>query len=136
MTIPTSGGEQNASSIYLISDYKIERYINWHNNRPTHSLQILGGIDTDSYNKLRKLFPSGNCFIVLGKNENFATALWEIGYQLFNLLLQAHALHLTYKAILLDEDHKVIFRSLGITDLVAAFLLSHDSKNRKSHERI
>jgi hypothetical protein len=77
MTIPTAGGRQNISSIYQISDNQLCRYLNWHNNRPTHSLEVLGEIDIDFYSELIKLFPSNNCFIVLGKNEPFGRALWD-----------------------------------------------------------
>jgi hypothetical protein len=127
MTVPTSGGEQNASSVYLIRDDKLFKYVNWHKNRPTHSLETLGKIDLDVYNQLMRLFPFHNSFIVIGKNIDFATALWEVGYQLLNLVLQAQALGLGlgYEAILLDENQKEIFRSVGIKDPVSAFLLRH-----------
>ncbi len=127
MTIPTCRGEQNISNVYLISDYKLFRYINWHRNRPTHSLKVQGEIEIDSQNELTKLFPLGNCFIVMGKNDNFARALWEVGYQLLNLMLQAQALDLAFKAILLDENQKKTFRTIGIMDPVAALLLKRKS---------
>ncbi len=123
MTMPTSGGEQNISSVYLISDCKMSRYLNWHNNRPTHSLEMLGEIDSDLHNELIKLFPLNNCFIVIGKNENFAIALWEVGYQLLNLLLQAHSLDILYQAALLDETQKTLLRRMGVKDPVAAFAI-------------
>jgi hypothetical protein len=85
MTIPTSGGKQNASSVYLISDHKLSGYINWHKNRPTHSLEMLSEINFDLHNELRKRIPFHNFFIVIGKNIDFATALLEVGYQLPNL---------------------------------------------------
>ena len=124
MTIPSSHGEQNISSVYLISDYRLSRYSNWRRNRPTHSLEVLGEIDVDLHNKLKELFPLHNFFILLGKNENFSRALWEVGYQLLNLLIQAHALDLTYKAILLDENQRKIFQGIGIKDSVSVFLLN------------
>jgi len=125
MTVPASGGEQNASSVYLIRDDKLFKYVNWHKNRPTHSLEMLGKIDLDVYNQLMRLFPFHNSFIVIGKNIDFATALLEVGYQLLNLVLQAQALGLSYETILLDENQKEIFRSVGIKDTVCAFLLRH-----------
>jgi len=125
MTVPTSQGEQNASSVYLIRDDKLFKYVNWHKNRPTHSLETLGKIDLDVYNQLMRLFPFHNSFIVIGKNTDFATALLEVGYQVLNLVLQAQALGLSYETILLDENQKEIFRSVGIKDTVCAFLLRH-----------
>lgn len=124
MTIPTAGGRQNISTVYLISNNKLCRYSNWHGNRPTHSLEVLGEIDIDLYNELIKLSPSHNCFIVIGKNEDFARALWEVGYQLLNLLLQAKALDVVYGAILLDEAQRRIFSSAGIKHPVAAVALN------------
>jgi hypothetical protein len=87
-------------------------------------LEVLGEIDVDLHNKLKELFPLHNFFILLGKNENFSRALWEVGYQLLNLLIQAHALDLTYKAILLDENQRKIFQGIGIKDPVSVFLLN------------
>jgi len=133
MTIPFWGGENDISSVFLISDFNLSKYVNWRKNRPTHSLEVLSEINIDVHNELIKLFPFNNCFIVLGKNENFARALWEVGYQLLNLLLQAQALDLDYKAILLDENQKKVFRSVGIKDPVSAFLLRRKSGYQKNH---
>lgn len=132
MTVPTSQGEQNASSVYLIRDDKLFKYVNWHKNRPTHSLETLGKIDLDVYNQLMRLFPFHNSFIVIGKNTDFATALLEVGYQLLNLLLQAQALDLAYEAILLDENQKEIFRSVGIKDPVCTFSLRQRTEQEES----
>ena len=119
MTIPTSRGEQNISSVYLMSDYKLSKYSNWHADRPTHSLKLLGQIGVDSYKNLMKQFPSYNCFIVLGRNEHTVRALCEVGYQLLNLLLQAYALGIFYKAVLLDEGHKEVIQNMGVKAPVA-----------------
>ena len=123
MTIPVSRGDQHISSVYLISDHKLYRYLNWNKDRPTHSLEVLGEIDIDFYNELIKVFPSHKCFIVLGKNEPFARALWEVGYQLLNLLLQAKALDVVYQAILFDEAQRKTFGSVGLKHPVAAVAL-------------
>ncbi len=132
MAVPTSGGEQNASSVYLIRDDKLFKYVNWHKNRPTHSLETLGKIDLDVYNQLMRLFPFHNSFIVIGKNIDFATALLEVGYQLLNLVLQAQALCLGYEAVLLDENHKKAFRSVGIKDPVCTFALRQRTEQEES----
>lgn len=131
MTIPTWAGEQHISSLYLISDQKLFRYVNWHRNRPTHSLEAVGEIDIDLHNELVKLFPLSNCLIVLGKNETFARALWEIGYQLLNLLLQAHAVDVAYQAALLDKTHKEIFHGIDINSPVAVVALRTNDGNKK-----
>jgi len=133
MTIPTAGGRQNISSVYLISDNQLYRYLNWQKNRPTHSLLVVRKIEIELHKELLETFPFSNCFIVLGKNEGFGRALWEVGYQLLNLLLQAQALDLVYKAILLDENQKETFRFIGIPDPVFAFFLRHKNVDQGSH---
>ena len=127
MTIPTSQGKQNISSVYLISDNKLSRYVNWHRNRPTNSLEVLGEIDIDLHNELIKSFPFNNCFVVIGRNKAFATGLWEVGYQLLNLLIQAHALGLAYHAALLDETYKNMFSKTPINGPIAVLALKTQS---------
>ena len=139
LTIPTWGGEQDISSVYLISNYRLYKYINWYRNRSTHSLEELNKINEDLMYKLEKLFPSNKNLIVLGKNENFNRSLWEVGYQLLNMLLQAHALDMPYEAALLDEDQKSALRNIGIKDPVAivALLCSYhvEKKENMIHEK-
>ncbi len=123
MTIPTWAGEQHISSIYLISNSKLSQYVNWRKNRPTHSLDELGEVSTNIQMKFEKLFPSWNCFIVLGTNETFKRAWWEIGYQLLNILLQAYSLDLAYQTILLDATQKAPFQDTKINNPVTAIAL-------------
>lgn len=123
MTIPTWASEQNISSVYLVSNNKLSQYINWANNRPTHSLLELRKIDKASLYQLKSSFSLNDKFIVLGKNENFNRALWEVGYQLLNILLQAKALDIPYEAALLDENQKNVLRNIGIKDPVAMITL-------------
>lgn len=119
MTIPTWAGEQNISSVYLISNNRLSTYINWDNNRPTHVLSELNKIDKQVFDRLVESYSPNDRFIVLGKNEDFARALWEVGYQLLNLVLQASILNIDYRAFLLDKDQKVIFVDIGIKAPVA-----------------
>lgn len=123
MTIPTSGGKQNISSVYLLSNYSLYKYVNWHKNRPTHSLETLGNINLHLWYKLTGLFQNFLTMVVLTKNEDFVTALWEVGYQLLNLLVQADALNLDYEAVLLDEEQKRAFQETSILRPVAVLLL-------------
>lgn len=119
MTIPTWTGKQHISSVYFISNNKLSKYINWSNNRPTHTLSESNKIDDQLFDKLVSSFSSHHRFIILGKNEDFARALWEVGYQLLNLLLQAHALGIPYQATLLDETKKTIVERMGVREPVA-----------------
>ncbi|GBC63767.1 hypothetical protein DENIS_4765 [Desulfonema ishimotonii] len=119
MTIPTWAGKQGISDLFLISDRRVSKYVNWKGNRPTHSLDTLGETDRRPHDRLRNEFAFANTFIVLGKNEAFARALWETGYQLLNILLQAHALDLSWEAVLLNETQKTLFCNMGINSPVA-----------------
>ena len=69
MTIPTWAGDQNISSVYLISNNRLSTYLNWDNNRPTHALLELKEIDKKLFHKLIKSFSANHGFIILGKNE-------------------------------------------------------------------
>lgn len=123
LTIPTSGGLQHISSVYLISGNKLFKYINWTHNRPTHSCSELEKIDNKLIYQLKEAFSLHDKFIVLGKNEVSGIALWEVGYQLLNLLLQARALEIRYEAALLDEGQKSALRDTGIDNPVAIFAI-------------
>ncbi len=126
MTIPTWGGEQNISGVYLISNGKVSKYVNWRKNRPTHSLEETGKTEKELNDQLIRHFPSADTFIVLGRNEAFGRSLWEVGYQMMNILLQAYVSDITYEAILLDETRKAIFRDIGIKAPVAAVALGRN----------
>ena len=125
MTIPTWAGEQNISGVYLVSNNRLSKYINWDSkySRPTHALAELNKIEKQSYHNLVRSFSANHGFIVLGKNEDFARALWEVGYQLLNLLLQASVLDIDYRAFLLDTDQKAVLQGIGIKAPVAILAL-------------
>ena len=119
MTIPTWGGEQNISSVYLVSNYEIHKYVNWDKNKPTHSLSFFNKGNTKGFDYMKDAYPNHDNFIILAITEDFARALWEVGYQMFNLLLQADALDLSYKASLSGEQERKALEDLGIARAVA-----------------
>lgn len=119
MTIPTWAGAQHISSVYLISNNKLSKYINWDDDRPTHALLELNEIDPLAFDNMAKSFSAHDKFIILAKNENYMRAFWEVGYQLLNLLLQAHALDISYQAILLNETQKTILERMNVREPVA-----------------
>jgi hypothetical protein len=123
MTIPTYQGENDMSEVFLVGDGKISKYINWLDNRPTNSLERVGITNAASENILESQYRPNNYFIVLNKNKDMASSLWEIGYQLLNLLVQAFALDISYQAVLLDENQKEIFKKIGINNPVALLAL-------------
>jgi hypothetical protein len=123
MTIPTYRTEDIITEVYMISDGTLSSYINWKDNRPTHSLEQVKKFDTTLEKLLASQYKPYNCFIILSKNETMARALWEIGYQLLNMMLQAQSLGVRYKAILFDENQKKLFKTSSIKDPVAILLL-------------
>jgi len=123
MTIPTWAGAQYISSVYLISGNKLSRYINWHNDQPTHALLTLVEIESRRYKALLKSFAANHALVLLGKNEGFARALWEVGYQLLNLMLQANSFGISYRAFLLDGTQKAAIRAIGVEDPVAVLVI-------------
>ena len=126
MTIPTYQGINNISEVFLIANGSVSKYINWKDNSPTHSLEQVGKIDAALEKLLANQYNPYNCFIVLSGNESIARALWEIGYQLLNLMLQAQSLGVSYTAIILDENHKKEFQASGIKAPIAVITLQRN----------
>jgi len=123
LTIPTYRGEQTISAVHVVRGDRLLRYVNWKGNRPTHTLEDAGGVDVETVKAMGDRYLPGTWFIVLSRNEAPARALWEVGYQLLNLLLQAHSLGVSYKAVLLDEAERRIVRGAGIKEPVAMLVL-------------
>ncbi len=124
MTIPTWGGKQNISSVFLIWGENLYKYINWKGNKPVHDISKLAIVDEQILTKLGQLFSRYNIYIILSTNEKYNRALWEVGYQLFNILIQARALNLSYHAFLLDEQLKKPFKNIDISNPVAAITIA------------
>ena len=80
-------------------------------------------IEKQLYKDLSTELSIDNGLIVLGKNESTGRALWEIGYELQNLLVQAASLGISYKAVLLDVKEKRIVREAGVEDPVAVLVI-------------
>jgi hypothetical protein len=123
MTIPTWGGEQNISSVYVLADCTMYLYVNWKKSKPTHSIIPIGDIERNSYSKIKKSFPSWNAFILLCANETSGRAFWEIGYQVQNLLVQTYALDFGYTIKMLDAEERKIFQNPSINNPIALVAL-------------
>jgi hypothetical protein len=123
MTIPTWAGEQNISGLHLVSEEKLFRYANWSDKQPTHSLLQLKTIKPGEVKEILARFSASLALIVINKNEQFARALWEAGYQLMNMLLQASSLNISYGAFLLREKDKEKLERIGVADPVAVMAL-------------
>jgi len=125
MTIPTSRGEQNITSVFFILEGKLSRYVNWRWKGWAHSTEPLRQVGDELRTQLLDWLPPHNCLIVLAKNEHFAEACWEIGYQSLNLMLQAKSFNLPYRLILLNEKERDFLKRIGIEDAVASLFTTY-----------
>ena len=125
LTIPTYRGEQAVTSLYVLtSTGKLSPYLNWKNGRPTHFLGHSKDVEQNLMNEAIDIFRPYNSLIILGANEKHARALWEVGYQMFNLMAQSMARDLKYKGLLADDRQKDLLRKIGIRDPIAALLVN------------
>ncbi len=123
LTIPTWGGEQKLSGIYLICKDKIFKYSNTKGRRPTHSLERMIHQKSDVLEEISSTFPGNNCHILLVANEENNRVLWEIGYQILNMLVQIVPLNIAFKLFFFNETQRHIFNRLEIGKPVATIAL-------------
>lgn len=117
MTIPVSRGNQNITNVSLLYSGRLFRYSNWKGGRPTHSLDEMNGIKNMPHSLQEKNENlNGNCHIILSRNEKSGRALWEIGYQLINIILQAKSLKLNARQYLIDNRMRKELEAIGIID--------------------
>ena len=134
LTIPTWGGGQAYTSVYLIKDGKLFRYINWTKkfsllNRlflnyakwtrgnPTHDIHLIRNVN------IRAQLDGADTAIILCRNEKTNRALWEVGYMLENMFLQAKTLGISYESKLFKTEETPQLAEPGMTNAVAAVLL-------------
>jgi len=134
LTIPTWGGGQAYTSVYIVKDGKFFRYINWTKkfsllNRaflnyakwtrgnPTHDIQFVRNVN------IRAQLNGTDTAIILDRNEKTNRALWEVGYMLENMFLQAKSLDISYESKLFNSEEISQLAELGVTNAVAAMLL-------------
>ena len=134
LTIPTWGGGQDYTSVYLINDDKLFRYINWTKkfsllNRlfrekvkwtrgnPTHDIHFIKNV------KVHLALDDANAAIILSRNEKTNRALWESGYMLENMLLQAKSLCIAYESKIFGTEEISQLAEQGVTNAVAAMIL-------------
>ena len=134
LTIPTWGGGQDYTSVYLIRDGQLLLYANWTKkfsllNRlfraklrwtrgnPTHDICFIQNL------RARAPLDAADAAIVLCQNEQTGRALWEIGYMLENMFLQAKSLGISYGSRIFDVEEIFQLAELGVRNAVAALLL-------------
>jgi hypothetical protein len=134
LTIPTWGGGQDYTRVYLVKDGKLFRYINWTKSfsllnrflrnyvkwtrgNPTHDIQLVKKLN------IRIQLDGADTAIILCRNEKTNRALWEVGYMLENIFLQTKTLGISYESKLFKTEETTQLAELGITDAVSAVLL-------------
>ncbi len=134
LTIPTAGGISDITKVYLAKDGKLFRYVNWTKNwsllnrafrqelkwtrgNPTHDLRFVRAVE------ISPQIEGANAAIILCRNQMIGRSLWEAGYTLENLLLQAKALSISFETKLLNEEETSQLANQGLGNAVAAFLL-------------
>ncbi len=146
LTIPTWGHGQDYTDLYLFKDGGLFRYVNWTRHirlngalrkglgyvkwgifrdsqvnligNPTHELAFLKKVNNAS-----QLLGS-DTGIILCRNEKTNRALWEVGYMLENMFLQAGSLGISYKSKVFEDVEIVdVAQEAGIAEASAAFLL-------------
>jgi hypothetical protein len=134
LTIPTWGAVQSFASVFLVKDKKLYRYVNWTKefsfvNRffreilrwtrgnPTHDLRFVRNADIESQ------IDGHEEAIVLCQNEQAGLALWEVGYMLENMLIQAKSLDVSFESKVFSLDKTSQLNQLGVPNAVAALLI-------------
>ena len=134
LTIPTWGGGQDYTSVYLMKDDKLFHYMNWTKkfsllNRlfreklgwtrgnPTHDIRFIRNVKSDAQ------LDGANTEIILCRNEKTNRALWETGYMLENMFLQAKSLGISYESKILETEEISQLAEQGVTNAVAAMIL-------------
>jgi hypothetical protein len=145
LTIPTWGMGQEYTGVYLVKDHKLFRFVNW--TRQSHPLSRLTnrllryaklrlygktpfyvmGNPTHDIEFLKKTNVSSqleevDTAIILMRNENTNRALWEVGYMLENVFIQARSLGISYVTRLFNPDETSRLANDGVQGAVAALL--------------
>ena len=134
LTIPTWGGGQAYTSVYLVKDGKLFGYINWTKkfsllNRvflnyakwtrgnPTHDIHFVRNVN------IRAQLDGADTAIILGRNEKTSRALWEVGYMLENMFLQTKSVKISYRSKIFNYNEIKQMAKAGVSEAVAAVLL-------------
>ena len=134
MTIPTMGGGQSHASIYLLKDEKLYSYVNWTKDfslinrflreklkwtrgNPTHDIRFVKKVNVGS------LAHGNNAAIFMCQNECTGRALWEIGYMLENVFLQARSLSISFESKVYSIEESSELDKQIVPGVVAAVFL-------------
>lgn len=126
LTVPTWGGGQDYTNVYLVKENKLFQYINWTTGffplwwkigNPIHDIKFLKNLNISSQ------LDGANAGIILSRNEQTNRALWEVGYMLENMLLQTKSLGISYKSKVFTKEEIGKLKRNGVSEAIAALLL-------------
>ncbi len=122
MTVPTSNGAIEVTSVYVCGERGLFKYSNWEKRRPTHSIRKIVERDRPLFEKLSSDFPGRRTFVLFKNNLPSNGSLWEIGYCLISALLQLTALQVSHTAFVATEQNPSTHASaaLGHTTVILA----------------
>ena len=123
MTVPFWTDKFEVTSVYLKKDDTLYKYVNWKTGRPTHSILQMEKGAKPIRQSLKDILFSPKAYIIFGLNDDNLRAFWETGYQLLNTMIQAHALDISFKAILFDEAQRNYLRNENIKKPVALLVI-------------
>jgi hypothetical protein len=145
LTIPTWARGQEYTAVYLVKSGKLFRYVNWTEAFPLNKslkrglrylkwklygdaeIHVMGN-PTHDIKFLRKAAVSpqlegAEIGIILSQNEKTGRALWEVGYMLENMLLQARSLGISYKSKVFSDDEMLQLGERRVANAVAALFI-------------
>lgn len=119
LTVPFWTDRVETTSVYLIWNQRVFRYVNWDSDRPTHSIAEIRTLSEKESEGMATEFSGRDKFIVLGRNDDHGRAFWEIGYEVMNLLAQAKSAEMEYSSHLLNDTQSRQVTQLGIRNPLA-----------------
>jgi len=134
LTIPTWGGSQNYTNVCFVTGSELYVYVNWTkefslmNRLFREELRLTRGNPTHDTKFVRNVNIGSQMHgheegILLCQNENTGRALWEVGYMLENMFLQAKSLGISYESKIFSPDEASRLNELGIANVVAAVFI-------------
>lgn len=135
LTIPTWKGDKNHTTVYLVKDGCLFQYLNWTENfsflnrgllyfpkwtrgNPTHDMFFVKNLNITSH------LDGFSTAIILCRTEETNRSLWEVGYMLENMYLQAKSLGISYSSKIFKDYETNQLANAGVNEAVAALLLT------------
>jgi len=134
LTIPTWGGHQDYTSLCFVKGNKLYTYVNWTKEfsltnklfqyglrwtrgNPTHDTRFVRNVNIGSQ------MHGHEEAIFLCQNENTGRTLWEAGYMLENIFLEARSLGISYESKVFSAEEISRLSDIGIPNAVAAVFI-------------